>query len=186
MARKTWAVATCVTVVLALVAITGGCGGTRSGGGKAAASGGLTGAASGGATGRAKVVKFAECMRRNGVSAFPDPDASGSLTIDGVANRSAVNTDSAVFKQALKTCNGLEPAGFTGKKRSAQQQEAALRFAQCIRDNGVKDFPDPGPDDPMIDTRRIPSTGLPGGMSILHAAMQKCRGSAAQAGVSGP
>jgi len=48
----------------------------------------------------------------------------------------------------------------------------------------VKDFPDPGPNDPLIDTNRIPSTATSDGMSILHAAMQKCRGLAAAAGVT--
>jgi hypothetical protein len=33
-------------------------------------------------------VKLAECMRDNGVSEFPDPDASGGLTIDRVVNGS--------------------------------------------------------------------------------------------------
>ena len=71
-----------------------------------------------------------------------------------------------------------------GSKRSSQQQEAALKFAQCIRDNGVKDFPDPIPDGPLVDTNRIPSSAPPGGMSILNAAMQKCRDVAAAAGVT--
>jgi hypothetical protein len=39
----------------------------------------------------AKAVKFAECMRENGVRRFPDPDASGRLTIDGVAYGSSVD-----------------------------------------------------------------------------------------------
>jgi hypothetical protein len=178
--RTTWAAA-----ALAIVAVSAGCGST--GGNHTASTAGTAGSgATGTSTIRAKAVKFAECVRANGVSAFPDPDASGALTIDAVANGASLDTDSAAFRQALSTCKGLEPAGFTGRKRSAQQQKAALRFAQCIRDNGVKEFPDPGPDDPMIDTRRIPSSGMPGGMSILHAAMQKCRGSAAGAGVSRP
>ncbi len=130
-------------------------------------------------------MKFAQCMRDNGVSQFPDPDASGALTIDQVVNGSSVDPNSATFQQALTACRDLEPAGFMGQKRSAQQQEAALKFAQCIRDNGVKDFPDPTPDGPLIDTNRIPSSGTDGGMSILHAAMQKCRGFAAAAGVTG-
>lgn len=132
-----------------------------------------------------KAMKFAQCMRDNGVSQFPDPDASGALTIDQVANGSSVDPNSATFQQALTACRDLEPGGFMGQKRSAQQQEAALKFAQCIRDNGVKDFPDPTPDGPLIDTNRIPSTATPDGMSILHAAMQKCRGMAAAAGVTG-
>lgn len=136
-------------------------------------------------TNRDQAVKFAECMRKNGVSEFPDPDASGDLTIDQIANGSSLDTNSAAFERAISACKDLEPAGFTGHKRSPEQQKAALKFAQCIRDNGVKDFPDPGPDDPMIDTNRIPSANRKGGMSILHAAMQKCGGAAREAGVTG-
>jgi hypothetical protein len=131
-----------------------------------------------------EAVKFSECMRSNGVSHFPDPGASGKLTIDAVANRSSLNPNTLAFKQALSACKALEPAGFTGSKWSPQQQQAALRFAECIRKNGVNDFPDPTPHGPLIDTNRIPSAAEPGGMSALHAAMQKCRDAAAAAGVT--
>jgi hypothetical protein len=130
-------------------------------------------------------VKFAECMRNNGVREFPDPGASGAFTIDGVMNGSSLDSSSAAWKNAIDACKDLEPAGFMGSKRSAQEQQNALKFAQCIRDNGVKDFPDPTPDGPLIDTNRIPSANRNGGMSILHAAMQKCRDFAAAAGVTG-
>ena len=92
-----------------------------------------------------KAVKFAECMRSNGVSEFPDPGASGKFTIDAVANGSSLDPSTPAFKQAISACKDLEPAGFMGSKRSPQQQQAALKFAQCIRENGVKDFPDPIP-----------------------------------------
>jgi hypothetical protein len=131
-----------------------------------------------------KAVKFAKCMRSNGVSQFPDPVASGKLTIDAVANGSSLDPSTPAFKQAISACKNLEPAGFTGTKRSSQQQQAALRFAQCIRANGVKDFPDPIPNGALVDTDRIPSAAEPGGMSILHAAMQKCGDVAAAAGVT--
>jgi hypothetical protein len=124
---------------------------------------------------RDKAVRFSECMRDHGVKAFPDPNAEGELTIDAIANGTSLDTDSAAFKQALSACRHLEPPGFTGYKRTTRQQEKALRFAQCIRDNGVADFPDPTPGEPLIDTRRIPSTSRPGGMAVLNAAMQKCR-----------
>jgi hypothetical protein len=137
------------------------------------------------AANREQAVKFADCMRKNGVSKFPDPDASGQLTIDAVANGSSLDTDSPAFKQAISACKDLEPAGFTGHTRTPQEQANALKFAQCIRDNGVKDFPDPAPDAPLVDTNRIPSTAKSGGMSILNAAMKKCRGAAADAGASG-
>jgi hypothetical protein len=131
-----------------------------------------------------KAVKFAQCMRDNGVKDFPDPDASGELTIE-VVNGSSLDPDSAAWKKAIDACKDLQPPGFTGRKRSPEQQKAALKFAQCIRDNGVKDFPDPTPDGPLIDTNRIPSTATDSGMTILHAAMQKCGDYARDAGVTG-
>jgi hypothetical protein len=160
---------------IAMVALISACGSNA----PAATSGGSNTAAN-----VQQAVKFAQCMRDNGVSQFPDPDASGALTIENVVNGSSVDPNSATFQQALSACRDLEPAGFMGQKRSAQQQAAALKFAQCIRDNGVKDFPDPAPNDPLIDTNRIPSTATSDGMSILHAAMQKCRGLAAATGVT--
>jgi hypothetical protein len=138
-------------------------------------------------TNRGKGVKFAECMRDNGVSEFPDPDASGELTIDGVVNGSSLDTSSAVWKQAIAACNDLQPPGFTGGgKRSVERQDAALEFAQCIRENGVPDFPDPINGEPLVDTNRIPSSATDGGMTILNAAMRKCGDLSAKAGAGGP
>jgi hypothetical protein len=166
MSRKLWPLA-----ALALIALIGvGCGGNDS-------SGGNTTAAN-----QEKAVKFAECMRENGVSGFPDPDASGRLTIDGVLNGSSLDPNTPAWKEALGACKDLQPPGFTGDgERSADQQDAALKFAQCIRENGVEDFPDPANGQPLVDTNRIPSANTAGGMSILNAAMQKCRDVAAEA-----
>jgi hypothetical protein len=160
MSRKLWPLA-----ALALVTLIGaGCGGNGS------SSGGNTTAANQG-----KAVKFAECMREHGVSQFPDPDASGRLTIDGVLNGSSIDPNSPVWQAAVGACRDLQPPGFTGGgERSAAQQSAALRFAQCIRENGVTDFPDPVNGEPLVDTNRIPSAATDRGMSILNAAMQKC------------
>src|SRR5262245_58714438 len=126
-------------------------------------------------------VKFAACMRANGAREFPDPDASGTLTIDGIANGSSLDPSSAAFKQAIAACKEQEPPGFMGHKRSAQEQEAALKFAQCIRDDGVKDFPDPAPDGPLVNV----DGSKPGLKAALDAAMHKCRDLAANAGAVG-
>jgi hypothetical protein len=178
---------------LALVALlSAGCskaaaetGTTSSGGNNTATAQADNGGDTSTAATRQQAVKFAECMRANGISNFPDPDASGTLTIDAIANGSSIDTNSAAFKQGIAACKDLQPAGFTGHKRTAQEQENALKFAQCIRDNGVKDFPDPAPDGPLVDTSRMP--GDPAARSIpgLQAAMQKCRDFAANAGAVG-
>jgi hypothetical protein len=110
--------------------------------------------------GQEQAVKFAECMRDNGVSEFPDPNASGGLTIDGVVNGSSLDPSSAAWENAIAACQDLQPPGFTGDEEvTAEEQETRLEFAQCMRDNGVMDFPDPAPDAPLIDTSRIPSAG---------------------------
>lgn len=165
--------------LIALIALISACGSSAPAETGAGSSGGNSLA-----TNHEKAVKFSECMRAHGVSAFPDPNASGELTIDAVANGSSLNPSAPAFKQAINACKALEPPGFTGSKRTTQQQQAALRFAQCIRKNGVTDFPDPIPNGPLVDTNRIPSAAEPGGMSILNAAMRKCRGAAAAAGVT--
>jgi hypothetical protein len=171
MNRKIWPL-----TALAMVALIGaGCGGSSSGG-----DGNTT------AANQEKAVKFAECMRENGVSQFPDPDASGHLTVDGVINGSSIDPDGPTWNQALDACKDLQPPGFTGGgERSSSQQDAALQFAQCIRENGVADFPDPAPGQPLVDTNRIPSSNTANGMSILNAAMQKCGRDAEAAGAAG-
>ena len=126
------------------------------------------------ATNADKAVTFAKCMRGNGVSEFPDPGGSGKFTLDGVVNGSSLDPGTPAFKQAISACRNLEPAGFMGGKRSPEQQSAGLKFAQCIRANGVSDFPDPVNGQPLVDTNRIPSAATSSGMSILNAAMHTC------------
>jgi hypothetical protein len=141
-----------------------------------------TGTGNDAAANQTKAVRFAECMRDNGVAEFPDPDASGPMTVDGVVNGSTLDPSSAAWEAAIAACKDLQPSGFMGDEEvTAEEQEARLEFAQCIRDNGVKDFPDPANDEPLVDTNRIPSAATDGGMSILNAAMQTCGDLAAEA-----
>ena len=114
-----------------------------------------------------KAVKFAECMRANGVPHFPDPDPNGDSNF-------GVDVTREVWLKAVDACKALKPPGALSSKRTPKQQSAALRFAQCVRDHGVKDFPDPVNGEPMIDTYKIPSSNKPGGMTILNAATHEC------------
>jgi hypothetical protein len=120
------------------------------------------------ATARDKAVKFAECVRAHGVSDFPDPNAKNDFEY-------GVSVTPAVWNKAVGACKALQPPGTLSAKRTPKQQSAGLRFAECIRKNGVKDFPDPVNGEPLINTYKIPSSNRPGGMTILNAAIQKCR-----------
>ena len=119
------------------------------------------------ATGQDKAVKFAECIRGHGVPHFPDPNAKGEYVF-------GIDVSPAVWQKAVNACKALEPPGALSGKRSPKQQSDALRFAQCVREHGVKDFPDPVNGDPLIDTTHIPSSNKPGGITILNAATHKC------------
>ena len=171
-------------VALALAGVIGlisaGCGsnassetGTATGTATSTSSPGTASTASSGGntklTARDKAVKFAECMRAHGVPHFPDPDPKGELNF-------GVDVSKEVFTRAVDACKALQPPGSLSSKRTPKQQSASLRFAQCVREHGVKDFPDPVNGEPLIDTTKIPSSNRPGGMTILNAATHKCGG----------
>jgi hypothetical protein len=123
---------------------------------------------------RAKAVKFAECMRSNDVRDFPDPNAKGNFDY-------GISVSPAVWQKAVNACKRLQPPGIFDAHRKPAQQSASLKFAQCMRENGVPDFPDPANGDPLIDTTHIPSSNRPGGMTILNATIRTCHGAMAQA-----
>src|SRR4051794_9420988 len=162
-------------VALALAGVAGaGCGSNASSETGSARSTGTTTTASSTSSGtdkkltaHDKAVKFAECMRANGVPHFPDPDPSGDTNF-------GVDVTAEVWLKAVDACKALKPPGALSSKRTPKQQSATLRFAQCVRDHGVKDFPDPVNGEPVIDTYKIPSSNRPGGMTILNAATRRC------------
>ena len=161
--RRTLRPLAALALIATVAVISAGCVGTSSGSTGTASTGGDTNL-----TARDKAVKFTECMRGNGVSDFPDPNASGEFPSFGIS------VSPAAWEKALGACKELQPPGSLSAKLSTKQLSTALNFAQCMRENGVKDFPDPVSGQPLIDTTRIPSANRPGGMTILNAAAHKC------------
>jgi hypothetical protein len=151
--------------VVALVAPISACGSSAPAGSGSSS----TASSNNTASKREKGVRFAECMRSNGVGDFPDPNANGEFVY-------GVSVTPAVFHKAVTACKALQPPGSLSAQRSPKQQSLALKFAQCVRNDGVNDFPDPVNGQPLIDTTKIPSSNSPGGMSILNAATHKCGG----------
>ena len=171
---------TLLAVSAALALVTAGCtsspaqpGASAASSPAASTSSASTGASSatstgGGADRREQGVKFAECVRANGVADFPDPDASGEFAY-------GVSVTPEVFTRAVQACKDLEPPGSLSLQRSPAEQSVSLEFARCVRENGVPDFPDPVQGEPLINTYKIPSTDRAGGMDILDAAVESCR-----------
>lgn len=151
--------------LIGMVVLISACGSTAP-----ATTGGGSGSAGGDppATAHAKAVKFAECIRSNGVTEFPDPDASGQFAYGIPSYSSPLNPSSAAWQKAIGACKSLEPAEFMPTSFTPKQQAARLKFAQCVRANGVPDFPDPTSHGPLVAVHGASS--IPG----LHAAIQKC------------
>ncbi|MEU8138935.1 hypothetical protein [Streptodolium elevatio] len=84
-------------------------------------------------------VKYAECLRENGLDvADPPPGQNVQLQID----RS--KTDKAMVAEAQENCRPFSPPQ-SGAGSGGQDNASGQQFAACMRENGVEEFPDPDP-----------------------------------------
>jgi hypothetical protein len=84
---------------------------------------------------------YAQCMRTNGVPDFPDPDADGRFSVGH--GEGGVDQDDPKFRSAAEACRALAPGGEHEKFGDPAFVEQMREFSQCMRDNGLPDFPDP-------------------------------------------
>ncbi|MEU5720809.1 hypothetical protein [Micromonospora sp. NPDC047738] len=111
--------------------------------------------------------EFAKCMRENGLPDFPDPE-----TADGkVRIRMPDGADRAKGEAAMEKCRSLMPNGGKEIKLDPEQVEKVRQLARCMRENGVPDFPDPGPDGAI----ELNGDGFDPKSPTVQAAMEKCR-----------
>jgi hypothetical protein len=140
-----------LAAALGLAVLASGCGNSPGPGVAQTPNSGSNGSGGSGSTGgssKGDPAAWAECMRKHGVPNFPDPDSQGRFKIFSGRGRNGqktgVDVNSPQFREAQQACKKLEP---NGGKPSAQEQEkeqqAALRFSQCMRSHGVPKFPDP-------------------------------------------
>jgi len=130
------------TGLLLAAALLAGCGGSNNHNGSS------TNASSSGSN-ASSALKFAQCMRANGVPSFPDqPSNGGPLGIQGGPNGTAtingVTVPQATLQAAMHKCQSVVPHGPPlSSAQIAQIRQGALRMAQCMRSHGVTNFPDP-------------------------------------------
>jgi hypothetical protein len=63
------------------------------------------------------LVGFAECVRKEGVTAFPDPNSKGAFEVTG----SSLDMSTPQVRQALDTCMASNPIGGLQIRRSAPE-----------------------------------------------------------------
>lgn len=86
----------------------------------------------------AELLKFSQCMQSHGISDFPDP-SNGVLSIPANAGGD-LDPRSPQFQAAQSACKKFMPGGNLTVR---QQSTAALKYAECMRSQGLPDFPDP-------------------------------------------
>jgi hypothetical protein len=101
------------------------------------------------------LLKYAQCMRANGVPNFPDPSGGGFLFRAGAG----IDPASPAFTAAQAKCEKFIGAGAlapgTRTHPSAQWLAMMVKASQCMRRHGVPTFPDP--------TTTLPSPKVLGG-----------------------
>ena len=131
------------TMTLALGLVLTGCG-SEDGGTEVASGGGAQ--ATGGATSATPSlskdemgVKFAQCLRENGVDVpDPEPGKGPQIRLDPSSGVTKEDVD-----KAMEACREFDPQA--GSSANPQSDENGRKFAECMRKNGVEKFPDPKP-----------------------------------------
>lgn len=133
------------------------------------------------APGKADPIAYSQCMRAHGVKDFPDPDAQGRIQIRAQQG-SDMAPDSPVFKAAQQACKSLAPT--QSAQQQQQQRDAMLKYAQCMRSHGIKDFPDPNSQGGLLISA-APGGDLDPNSPQFKAAQEACKSYAPGGGPGG-
>jgi hypothetical protein len=107
-------------------------------------------------------IKYAACMRANGVPNFSDPSGGGGVQIPN-----SVDVNSPAFQHAQKACRSLMPGGGGPSPATGDQKLTMLRLSQCMRAHGVSGFPDPVSSPPASPVGMAMAFGRPGSFIVV-------------------
>jgi hypothetical protein len=137
------------TAPLLLALALAGCAKQDKGNGVASAAGPASASASAAPTPKSTLspqenaLKFAACMREHGIQMEdPEVDGEGHVSMKvGAPGQGPI--DGAKMQAAQKACEQYAPFSENNGKPDPQAEENARKMAQCMRDHGVENFPDP-------------------------------------------
>jgi hypothetical protein len=119
-------------------------------------------------------IAFASCMRRHGLSDFPDPIPGHGLQFNLPAG---VAPGSPAFRSAQASCKHLVPQPGRGNAaESAGADSAALAFARCMRAHGVPSYPDPAYRNGRPTEQPLSSYGIGPDAPAVQGAERACQG----------
>lgn len=83
---------------------------------------------------------FTQCMRDKGIQMDdPDPDSGRPKPGEGV------DPQGEAYQAAMQECEHLLPGGESDATADPEKLEVYQTYAECMRENGMPDFPDPQP-----------------------------------------
>jgi hypothetical protein len=96
----------------------------------------LSGTVTNAPSGSNSPIQFSQCIRANGVPSFADPGPGGY-------QRSGINLQSPAVQSAMNACMHYLPQSGHSPPVPASVRHQELLLANCMRANGVPNFPDP-------------------------------------------
>jgi len=156
------AVAVGLGVLMLLLAGLAGCSASGGSAGATATTGGQQDAA-------AVWRELVACARANGMPNLPDPqiDSNGRAAFPN----GTPDPPASVRRACQSIYDRLPPSARGEEERPPADMQALLRFARCMREHGVADFPDP---DAQGNFRAPPGSAGPK-TPRFKGAMQACR-----------
>jgi hypothetical protein len=124
----------------------------------------------------AQALAYAKCMRSHGIANFPDPTVQDNARSKGVgfSMPSGVDSHSAQFQAASKTCQNQTGFGHISAAQLQQGMSAMLKYAECMRSHGITNFPDPVENSHQIGFN-TQGTGIDQNSPRVKAANKACQ-----------
>ncbi|MET0132892.1 MAG: hypothetical protein ABW215_04785 [Kibdelosporangium sp.] len=93
-----------------------------------------------------RIKQYRECLQAQGVVLLDYPTAEGLPQID--KNRTVADK----LPAAMAACREFVPSGGDAQRPAQSDIEARQRYAACVREHGIAEYPDPDPQtgDPRI------------------------------------
>ncbi|GII65056.1 hypothetical protein Skr01_51410 [Sphaerisporangium krabiense] len=114
--------------------------------------------------------ELARCLRGHGMPDFPDPvvdPRTGEVTLPPGTRKPT--------EAAMNACRSIAdrlPAKGGGRSVSAAEMDQLKKLARCIRDNGLREWPDPDPDGAFPLPARLTAHGKAGFRRQFEACRQ--------------
>jgi hypothetical protein len=97
----------------------------------------------------AKALAYTQCMRSHGIKDYPDPGASGDISVGSSAQagsggngNSDMSPNSPAYQAANQACRSLLGGSVSGRQPT-QNVAAGVKLAACMRSHSFPSFPDP-------------------------------------------